>query len=93
MVTILAFASIVSTANAGKLTNCEDVEQYARKVADSMYKGASFDSWVTPYDSRYATSNSIVRYVYSLKGISKATRIASLAYTKCRNGSYGTHLK
>ncbi len=78
------------SSNAGKLKSCDDMADFAQKIAGYMEKGNDKKRYLHPNDSRYRISNEIVRYVYSLKNASTPNRIGSMTYTKCTNGTYGT---
>jgi len=82
----------VLPATAGKLTSCDDVEQYAKEIALDMLKGVPKDNRIHLYEPRYSVSNAIVSYVYSLKGIATPFRIGTLAYRRCQTGAYGSSL-
>lgn len=88
----LSISIIVPVANAGKLKNCDDVEEYAKEISKSMLKGRPKERWLHLYSPRYNVSNAIVNYVYSLKGLASSARISELTYRSCQSGSYGSFL-
>lgn len=81
-----------SSVTAGKMSNCDDVEEYAKEIADGMLKGKSKDSRLHLYEPRYSVSNAIVSYVYSLEGHATPFRIGTLVYRRCQSGAYGSTL-